>query len=299
MNYEICDCHDILNDLREGLYFVDEDRGITFWNKGAQRITGFTAEEMIGHFCFDNLLQHVDAQGRSLCLDGCPLHETLQDGLPRNAQVYLHHKNGHRVRVEIQIKPLLYNGEIVGAAESFTDAILDDEPDLSVKELEFLALFDQLTELPNRRYIDTYLENQLRDFEVLGIPFGLMMMDLDRFKRVNDEYGHSAGDEVLKMVSKSFQSALRKNDFVGRWGGEEFVAILRGTSGLELRKLADKIRLVTQRSELTQDGAALSVTVSIGLTMVRGGDNATTLIRRADEALYQSKNKGRNRVTML
>lgn len=299
MSYEICDCKEILNDLREGMYFVDKDRGITFWNKGAEQITGFTAAEMIGRYCYDNLLQHMDAEGHLLCINGCPLHETIRDGLPRNAQVYLHHKDGHRVRVEIQIKPLWYNGEIIGAAEVFSSAAYSDTPELDVKDLEYLALFDQLTELPNRRYIDTFLENQLRDFEVLGIPFGLMMMDLDRFKRVNDEYGHSAGDEVLKMVSKSFQSALRKNDFVGRWGGEEFVAILRGTSGLELRKLADKIRLVTQRSELTQGGAALSVTVSIGLTMVRDGDNATTLIRRADEALYQSKNEGRNRVTML
>ena len=63
MGYEICDCQEILNDLREGLYFVDKDRGITFWNKGAQRITGFTAEEMGGRFCYDNLLKHVDAQG--------------------------------------------------------------------------------------------------------------------------------------------------------------------------------------------------------------------------------------------
>ncbi len=299
MNYEICDCHDILSDLREGLYFVDKDRGITFWNKGAQRITGFTAEEMVGHFCFDNLLQHVDAQGRALCLDGCPLHETLQDGLPRCAQVYLHHKNGHRVRVEIQIKPLLYNGEIVGAAESFSDAILDDEPDLSVKELEFLALFDQLTELPNRRYIDTYLENQFRDFEVLGIPFGVMMLDLDLFKRINDDYGHSAGDDVLQMVSRTFQSALRRNDFVGRWGGEEFLAILRGGNEEELLAVAEKVRAVTAKSELNREGTPLSVTISIGATMVRKGDNAASIVQRADEALYRSKHEGRDRVTLL
>jgi diguanylate cyclase (GGDEF)-like protein/PAS domain S-box-containing protein len=299
MNYEICDCQEILNDLREGLYFVDKDRGITFWNKGAQRITGFSAEEMIGRFCYDNLLQHVDAQGRSLCLDGCPLHETLQDSLPRNAQVYLHHKNGHRVRVEVSIKPLLYNGEIVGAAESFSDAVLDEEPDLSVRELEFLALFDQLTELPNRRYIDTYLGNQFRDYEMLGIPFGLMMLDLDLFKRINDDYGHSSGDEVLRMVSRTFQSALRRNDFIGRWGGEEFLAILRGVSEAELKAVAEKVRAVTAKSELNREGAQLCVTISIGATMVRKGDHAASIVQRADEALYQSKHEGRDRVTLL
>ena len=299
MSYEICDCKEILSDLREGLYFVDKDRGITFWNKGAERITGFSAEEMLGRFCYDNLLQHVDAQGRQLCIVGCPLHETLKDGLPRNAQVFLHHKEGYRVRVDIQIKPLLYNGEIIGAAESFSNASLDDEPDLSVKELEFLALFDQLTELPNRRYIDTFLEHQFRDFEVLGIPFGLLMMDLDRFKRVNDQHGHNAGDAVLRMVSKTFQNALRKSDFVGRWGGEEFVAILRGVSEAELLAIGEKVRAVTEKSELQQDGAPLGATVSIGSTMVRKGDNPISLIQRADEALYKSKHEGRNRVTLL
>jgi len=299
MGYEICDCQEILNDLREGLYFVDKDRGITFWNKGAQRITGFSAENMIGRFCYDNLLQHVDAQGRSLCLDGCPLHETLKDGKPRSAQVYLHHKNGHRVRVEIQIKPLLYNGEIVGAAESFTDAALDDEPDLSVRELEFLALFDQLTELPNRRYIDTYLENQFRDFERLGIPFGLMMLDLDLFKRINDDCGHSAGDEVLRMVSRTLQNALRRSDFVGRWGGEEFLAILRGVTKEELVAIAEKVRAVTAKSELNREGALLSVTISIGATVLRSGDSAASIVQRADEALYQSKREGRDRVSLL
>ena len=253
---------------------------------------------MLGRFCYENLLQHVDGQGHQLCISGCPLHETLKDGLPRNAQVFLHHKEGYRVCVDIQIKPLLYNGEIIGAAESFSNATLDDEPDLSVKELEFLALFDQLTELPNRRYIDTYLEHQFRDFEELGISFGLLMMDLDRFKRVNDQYGHNAGDAVLRMVSKTFQNALRRNDFVGRWGGEEFIAILRGVSETELKAIAEKVRAVTERSELQRDGATLNATVSIGATMVQKGDNATLLIQRADEALYQSKNDGRNRVTL-
>ncbi|MCE5188467.1 MAG: GGDEF domain-containing protein [Eubacteriales bacterium] len=299
MRYEMCDCFAILNDLREGMYFVDKDRGITFWNKGAEQITGFSAHEMIGRSCFDNLLNHVDGLGRQLCLDGCPLQETLKDGKLREAQVYLHHKNGHRVRVDIQVKPLVLNGEIVGAAEVFSDAGLEEASDLSVKELEQLALYDQLTELPNRRYIDTFLANQLRDFQELGIPFGIMIMDLDFFKRVNDQYGHNMGDEVLRMVTKTFQSTLRRNDFIGRWGGEEFIVVLRGVSEAEMNTIAEKVCKVTGKSELERDGAALCVTISIGATMIRGGDNAASVIQRADEALYASKKNGRNRVTLF
>lgn len=299
MSYEICDCEDILNDLREGVYFVDRDRGITFWNRGAEQITGFSADEMIGRFCSDNRLIHVDEHGRKLCIDGCPLHETLEDGAARNAQVYLHHKDGHRVQVAVQIKPLILNGEIVGAAEVFFNAEMERPPDVSRKELEHLALFDQLTELPNRRYIDTFLQHQLRDFEQLDIPFGLMMMDLDLFKRVNDDFGHSAGDAVLKMVSKTFQNALRKNDLIGRWGGEEFIAILRGVSEAELKMIAEKVRAMTGASVLEREGETIRVSISIGATVVRKGDGAASIVQRADAALYASKNDGRDRVTLF
>lgn len=290
---------DLLNDLFEGVYFVDKDRGITFWNRGAERITGFSASEMLGHFCYDNLLNHVDENGKQLCFEGCPLHATLQDGNQRNAQVYLHHKLGHRVRVDIRVRPLFINGEIVGAAEVFSSAEIGDCVDIGIKEMERLALYDQLTQLPNRRYINSYLDNQIRDNQTLGIDFGVLMLDLDLFKNINDTYGHSVGDLVLKMVADTLQSSIRKNDFIGRWGGEEFIAILRGVNQAELKMIAEKICKLVERSGLTRDQDNISVTISIGATMFESADNASTVIHRADSALYTSKREGRNRVTVL
>lgn len=299
MNYELCYCEDLLNDLYEGVYFVDKDRGITFWNNGAERITGFSAGEMLGRFCHDNLLNHVDETGKQLCLSGCPLHETLSDGVPRSAQVYLHHKLGHRVRVDVKIRPLFIQNEIIGATEVFSSAEITDCSEAGLREMERLALFDQLTQLPNRRYIDTFLNNQIRDFQVLGIPFGVLMLDLDLFKNINDTYGHNVGDSVLKMVACTFQSSMRKNDFIGRWGGEEFVAVLRGVNHLELSMIAEKVRKLVAQSGLKREKDCLRVTVSIGATMILPTDNAYTLIQRADNALYTSKREGRNRVTVL
>lgn len=299
MNYELCYCEDLLNDLYEGVYFVDKDRGITFWNRGAERITGFTAGEMLGRFCYDNLLSHVDEHGKQLCFDGCPLHETLRDGKPRASQVYLHHKLGHRVRVDIKIRPLFVDGEVIGATEVFSSAEFTDCSETGLKEMERLALYDQLTQLPNRRYIDTYLENQIRDYQTLGIEFGVLMLDLDLFKDINDTYGHNIGDSVLKMVADTFQGSMRKNDFIGRWGGEEFVAALRGVSQAELETIAKKVCKLVEQSSLKRAGGDIRVTVSIGATMIRPTDNAYTLIHRADSALYTSKREGRNRVTVL
>jgi len=299
MGYELCDCEDLLNDLFEGVYFVDNDRGITFWNKAAERITGFSTHEMLGRFCYDNILNHVDDSGKRLCFDGCPLHETLKDGKLRSAQVYLHHKNGQRVRVDVKIRPLYVNEEIVGAAEVFSSAELSDLSEAGLKAMERLALYDQLTQLPNRRYIDTFLDNQMRDFQTLGIPFGLLMLDLDFFKKVNDTYGHDVGDLVLRMVAGTVQSAIRKNDFVGRWGGEEFVAILRGVTQQELQMVAEKICKIVAQAGLTHNDESIQVTISIGATMMLPQDNINTLIQRADHALYTSKHEGRNRVTVL
>jgi diguanylate cyclase (GGDEF)-like protein/PAS domain S-box-containing protein len=281
------------------VYFVDKERTITFWNKGAEIITGFRAEEVIGTYCYNDLLRHVNENGCRLCMDGCPLHATIEDGLPRKASVYLHHKNGHRVPVEVKVRPVLQNGEIIGAAEVFSTTKGLDVADLSVGELEYLALFDQLTELPNRRYIDTYLGHRLRDFEELGLSFSLLMMDIDFFKRVNDCHGHEAGDLTLKMVAGTLRGALRSNDFVGRWGGEEFVAILRGVPQAELCRVAEKMRMLISESEMMRDGCHLGVTISIGATTVQACDTASSIVRRADRALYLSKDGGRNRVTAL
>ena len=299
MNYELCYSEDLLNDLFEGVYFVDKNRGITFWNHGAERITGFSAQEMLGRFCYDNLLNHVDDHGKQLCLNGCPLHATIGDGVPRSAQVYLHHKSGHRVRVDIKIRPLFIDGQIIGAAEVFYNAEIGDGVDIGMKEMERLALFDQLTQLPNRRYIDSYLDNQIRDYQTLGIDFGVMMLDLDLFKNVNDTYGHEVGDLVLKMVADTLQSSIRKNDFIGRWGGEEFIAILRGVNQNELKMIAEKICKLVERSGLTRGKDNISVTISIGATMFESADKVSTVIQRADKALYTSKREGRNRMTVL
>lgn len=104
---------------------------------------------------------------------------------------------------------------------------------------------------------------------------------------------------MLKMVAGTFQSAMRKNDFVGRWGGEEFVAVLRGVTHLELRMIAEKVCRLVAQSGLPRGEECLKVTVSIGCTMALTTDNAFTLIQRADQALYQSKREGRNRVSIL
>src|SRR5689334_15269715 len=112
----------LLELLFDGLYYVDRNKKISFWNKAAEKITGYERAEVTGFCCADNILRHIDDEGHELCLDGCPLSATLFDGQVREAHVYLHHKRGHRVPVSIRVTPIRdAEGEIIGAAEVFAD----------------------------------------------------------------------------------------------------------------------------------------------------------------------------------
>lgn len=289
----------ILDELSEGVYFVDKERKIIYWNKGAEDVSGFKAEDILGRHCYANILNHVDDNGKFLCNDGCPLHKTLLDGQERNAGVYLHHKDGHRVSVAVNTIPIYEQGEIIGAAEIFTDDNKKARLNKTLAKYKELALYDQLTELPNRRYIDTFLEHQLSDFKELGISFAVIMIDIDHFKKFNDDYGHDVGDLVLKMVAKSFKDIFRRNDLIGRWGGEEFLAILKETSLEDIKEISERTRLLIEKSVLGYNGKDLNVTISLGATLVCKHDTALSIQKRADEALYKSKEDGRNRTTIL
>ena len=286
----------MLENMYEGVYFVDADRTITFWNKGAERISGYLAEEILGKQCFDNILKHVDNQGCQLCLNGCPLQKTIDDGIMREAPVFLHHKNGHRVPVSIRTIPLFEGKEVIGAVEVFTDGTEEFDRLKDLQELRALALKDQLTELPNRRYLNNFLSERWNEYQNLEIPFGLIFMDIDHFKNVNDAYGHGVGDEVLKMVGKSTRAALRRGDLVGRWGGEEFIIVVSTGEEEELRIIAEKIRMLIEQSTLLVQGIEVSVTVSLGVTLPFIEDSLAMMIKRADEKMYESKNNGRNQV---
>jgi len=286
----------LLQNIYEGVYFVDNDRKITFWNKGAERITGFTASEVMNNFCYNHILNHVNEEGEELCLKGCPLHQTIQDGEMREAAVFLHHKQGHRIPVSIRTIAIKENGRTIGAIEVFKDDTEQQGIAKEIEKLKDLALNDPLTGLPNRRYIESFLNSKMNEFFSLGIPFGVAFMDIDKFKEFNDNYGHDVGDEVLKMVAKTFRGVVRSNDLIGRWGGEEFLAAFSGLDQESLCNVSEKLRALIERASLKKGGESLKVTISIGSTLFNEEDTIETVINRADALLYKSKSEGRNKV---
>ena len=290
---------DVLENLHDGLYCTDTHRVITFWNHAAERITGYTAAEVLGRSCAANILVHVDTDGRSLCGGLCPLAMAMADSVGREAEVFLRHKDGHRVPVLVRTGPLKDRaGQVVGGIELFTDLSNILANNSRVRELEQLALLDNLTQLANRTYLLREIEARFEEMRRYGIPFGLLFMDIDFFKRFNDTYGHDVGDEVLKLVASTFVANSRAFDVYGRWGGEEFVGVIRSIDAEDLAALGNRMRVLVNQSFLMHDEARLGVSISLGATVAHPDDTAESLIKRADHLLYQSKKEGRNRLTL-
>ena len=290
---------DVLENLHDGLYCTDTHRVITFWNHAAERITGYPAAEVLGRSCAANILVHVDTDGRSLCRGLCPLAMTMADCVGREAEVFLRHRDGHRVPVLVRTGPLKDRaGQVVGGVELFTDLSNILANNSRVRELEQLALLDTLTQLANRAYLQREIEARFEEMRRYGIPFGLLFMDIDFFERFNDTYGHDVGDAVLKLVANTFTANSRAFDVYGRWGGEEFVGVIRSIDAEDLVVLGNRMRVLVNQSFLMHDEARLGVSISLGATVAKPDDTAESLIKRADQLLYRSKKEGRNRLTL-
>lgn len=289
----------LLENLSEGVYFVDKERGISCWNRAAERLTGYSKQEVVGRACFDNILNHVDEAGHCVCVDGCPLQDAMEDGKPREAELYLRHKQGHRVPISIRATPIRNSeGEIVGAVEVFSDASAKRRVERRAGELEILAYRDPLTGVANRRYTEMRLQQLIQDVREFGRGVGLIVMDLDNFKTVNDTWGHQTGDGVLCEISKTLVASLRPADIVGRWGGEEFLVILLDANTALLQKVAQRCRVMIEASRFPLFDRWIRVTASLGATLISPADSLQSLIARADSLMYKSKSAGRNAITL-
>ncbi len=291
---------DFITKLFEGVYIVNRERKIVFWNTGAEQITGYKASEVMNSFCHNDILKHVDDTGKRLCFEGCPLLDSMERDVINEANVYLHHKLGHRVPVTVKSLPLYDSeGNVTGAVEVFTDSRYREDKIQENRELKELLITDPLTKINNRRYLDFHLDNMVSEADRFDTTFGILFFDIDDFKHVNDTYGHTVGDGVLTTIASTIKSNIRSGDVVGRYGGEEFVAVLRNVSVKELFHVSEKLRNLCSESVYTHpDGVEIKVTVSVGGTNYVKGEEIYETIERADAYLYESKHNGKNKSTI-
>lgn len=165
-----------------------------------------------------------------------------------------------------------------------------------MKEVERLSITDPLTNIFNRLKFNQAIELEFERYNRYKESFAIIMMDIDFFKKVNDNFGHQIGDETLIRFAEVISSELRSNDIFARWGGEEFIALIVESNLENANKLAERIR---KKIEITLFKGVKHITVSMGVSAIHPNDTITELVKRADDGLYQSKESGRNKVTKV
>ncbi|HAS88514.1 MAG TPA: diguanylate cyclase [Desulfovibrio sp.] len=281
----------ISDSVQDALVLMDEKGLVHFWNPAAEKIFGFRADEMLGES-----LQCCFFAEDNVPADEVGDNPNYIDGLLANHgsfTVNVRRKGGEVFPAEVLLSPLRKNNEwwVVGTFRDVTERKEAED------KLRKLATTDSLTGLSNRRFFMESAEDALVRSHRYGRDLSLLMMDIDYFKTVNDMYGHDAGDDVLKALSKTGLKILRNIDVFGRIGGEEFSILLpdTGLSGAEL--VAERLRAEIESKTMNTRSGTFKITVSIGVATLNNDTRTLEhLLKAADLGLYAAKEAGRNQV---
>jgi diguanylate cyclase (GGDEF)-like protein len=228
-----------------------------------------------------------------------PVSRGVQSADPTLRRFSIVARNGQRVEVDVHLIPVTGSrGEVHGALLLLRDASTQVSMEQRLKTLHEKATRDPLTQAANRSEFDQALEAAVHSYLPKNLPCSLVVCDIDHFKRINDKFGHQAGDTVLVSVTQLLKSHCRPGDLVARYGGEEFVLLCRDCDNTTATQRADRIRAELERTPQPTLNSQ-SITASFGVTEVQQGDTPETFFRRADRALYQAKENGRNLVVQL
>jgi diguanylate cyclase (GGDEF)-like protein/putative nucleotidyltransferase with HDIG domain len=287
----------LLESLYDGFFVVDADLRLLVWNRGAESLLSLTMFDMLGRTWTSSLLGYVTDNEESLPEAQCPMHIVLQGGGAQATETQLKRGDARLVRVELQTMPLLdEEGRLHGAIEIIRDLTrCQRRQPQAVRDLKLAAARDALTSVANRGELETQLANLvLHHLQNPEEPFSVVFLDADHFKAVNDTYGHAVGDQVLVDLARLLQQETYSGEIVGRYGGEEFVVLCPATDLENAYRRAERLRSAIRSAKIGGvDG--LRVTVSFGVSEFEPGDTVESVLRRADRALYQAKQTGRDR----
>jgi diguanylate cyclase (GGDEF)-like protein/PAS domain S-box-containing protein len=280
--------HSITTAAQDAVTMVNSNGKITFWNPAAEKLFGYSAVEIMGINPMHSL---VPAR----------YHEVLQTAFPQfiqsgtgaligtTTELHALRNDGSEFPIEISISSVKIKNDwhAVAIVRDITIRKLAEE------QLQQLATTDTLTGVFNRRRFNEFFTSELARAKRYGTTFGMIILDIDHFKHINDTYGHQAGDGVLVQLSSLISSNLRNTDVFARWGGEEFVILTLSCEVECPRQLSEKLRALIEKHAFPEVG---KITCSFGITEFREGDNQETMVKRADTCLYRAKESGRNRV---
>lgn len=280
----------LLDNLSEGIHVVDQERVISSWNKSAEMLTGYKSSEIVGQCCRGDVLNYVDDQGVSVCGEECLAVKSMNDGCIHSMEVYVNHKEGHRVPILVRVSPIKNSqGQVIGAVEELCDNASKSAYEHKIEELEKCALVDPLTGLMKKRGLEMNLRSVIGVMHRYGWTYGVIYVDIDEFERINEMYGRAIGNDVLRMIAKTLQNSVRATDVVGRWEDDVFMIIAANVNEDQLIHIANKIRVLVEQSGFSVESGIIRVTASVCATVVRSNDTVSALFERIDKLMEHGK----------
>ncbi|MEM6468227.1 MAG: diguanylate cyclase [Planctomycetota bacterium] len=291
--------HQLLRSLKDGVIFTDAEGTIREWNLAMQRLTDLPADVMIGKHWSTTAMQMRDADRNLDQPTTCPLEECIKSNVAVQRTMVIESTRIGSISVHVEVAP------VMDAAKGFLGTVivihdLSDRKQLEqrLKTLHKQSCLDPLTGTANRAHFDKNLAELVASTVKGGPTFSLLICDLDHFKRINDTYGHPAGDEALKVFANLLTTHSRDGDLVARYGGEEFLLLASSCDNATGAQRAEEIRKALEVTPIESlEGEC--ITASFGVTEFQSGDDASTVLARADRALLKAKDNGRNRVIQL
>lgn len=290
----------LLDSMQDGVVFVDLSARIVVWNRGAAQLTGMSMEGVHHKQWQPQIIDLRDPEGNTIKTPQCPLLECLRSGSETLHRLTLTNTvSGARTAIQAHVMPVRdHKGISHGGILILHDLSSEQTLEERVHNLHARATKDALTGVANRAELDRRHAELVSAHMRSGEPLSLVITDIDRFKSINDTYGHQAGDQALIAFAELIDEHSRDEDIVARYGGEEFVLLCPQCDDDSAERRAEEIRRnLACTSQPALDHAAM--TASFGVTELKPGDTPETMLQRADRALYLAKNQGRNRVVQL
>lgn len=286
----------LIASMRDGVVFVDRKLNIRLWNRGAEHLTGVASGDVIDKSWQPSLITLCDIDGSQLRDDECPVRHVMETSVQSIRRLRVTNRAGRSITIDMHIVPVVGNdGGTHGANLLMRDVSSETSLEERVQSLHERATKDPLTQIPNRAEFDRAHQRFIDAHVNRGHPCSLIICDIDHFKKVNDTYGHPAGDEALTVFAQLLARNCRKGDLVARYGGEEFVMLCADCDATTAAERGESIReqLASLPFEMLEGNF---ITASFGVTQTLPGDTDKAMLRRADDALLSAKEAGRNTV---
>jgi diguanylate cyclase (GGDEF)-like protein/PAS domain S-box-containing protein len=289
----------LIDNMHDGVIFVDSQCMILLWNTGVERLTGVSSAAACGRTLLPNLMDMCNNREQRISNEECPVAHAIATGVQWLGRISIMGRQGHHVAVDLHAIPVRsVDGAIHGATVLLHDVSSETSLEEKCQALHAQVAKDPMTQVANRAEFDRMLNNFVAAHQESNLPCSLIMSDLDHFKSINDTHGHQAGDAAIITFASLLKTMCRSGDLVARYGGEEFAVLCADCTNAAAARKADAIRKALSEVKHPMLGNN-AITASFGVTELQTGDTPETMLRRADRALLQAKDQGRNQVVQL